>query len=154
MSTNDISVWWNNNITLEDIMSVCKKLIKEHKKYTYSFCIGFIDITFLKEDGDSTVWVSTKYAPKQNGKPWVLMKAGSLIHKKLLKIEDEEDIHFERLNDDTMRKIQERTLLTFTNEDETYHDLFKYEPPSNSDIPIGFYPKSQSNNMFINIPII
>jgi hypothetical protein len=72
----------------------------------------------------------------------------------LLKLEEEEDIHFERLTDDTMRKIQERTLLTFTNEDGTYHDLFKYEPPSNSDIPIGFYPKLEYFSMVINNPII
>ena len=156
MNTNDTSIWRNNNITLEDIMSVCKKLIKEHKKYTYSFCIGFIDITFLKEDGDSTVWVSTEKAPKQNGKPLVLMKAGCSFHKKLLKLEEEEDIQFERLTDETMRKINERTLLVFTNEDGTYRDLFDYDKfkSLSKPVPIGSYPKSDLNNMFINSIII
>ena len=158
MSTNDTSVWWNNNITIEDIMNVCKKLAKKHREYTYSFCIGFVDTTYLKEDGDTHVWVSTKYAPKQNDKPWVLMKAGCSFHKKLLKLEEEEDIHFERLTDDTMRKINERTLLVFTNEDGTYRDLFKFEPIykplSLSDLPIGFYPKLEYFSMVINNPII
>lgn len=152
----DTNSWWNNNITLEDIMSVCKKLVKEHREYTYSFCIGFIDTSYMEEDGDITIWVSTEKAPKQNGKPWVLMKAGCSFHKKLLKLEEEEDIHFERLTDETMRKINERTLLFFTNEDGTYRDLFDYDEfkSISKPVPIGYYPESKYYTMFINSLII
>ena len=137
-------------------MSVCKKLVKEHREYTYSFCIGFIDTSYMEEDGDSTIWVSTENAPKQNGKPWVLMKAGCSFHKKLLKLEDEEDIQFERLTDETMRKINEYTLLVFTNEDGTYRDLFDYDKfkSLSKPVPIGYYPESKYYTMFINSPII
>ena len=152
----DTNSWWNNNITLEDLMSVCKKLVKEHREYTYSFCIGFIDTSYMEEDGDNTIWVSTEKAPKQNGKPWVLMKAGCSFHKKLLKLEEEEDIHFERLTDETMRKINECTLLFFTNEDGTYRDLFDYDEfkSLSKPVPIGYYPESKYYTMFINSPII
>jgi uncharacterized membrane protein YcaP (DUF421 family) len=110
----------------------------------------------MEEDGDITIWVSTKYAPKQNDKSWVLMKAGCSFHKKLLKLEEEEDIQFERLTDETMRKINERTLLVFTNEDGTYRDLFDYDKfkSLSKPVPIGSYPKSDLNNMFINSIII
>lgn len=157
MNTTNTSTWWNRNVTLEEIMASCKKLLKEHKDYTYAFCIGFIDTTYYKEDGDTHVWVSTENVPRQNGKPYVLMKAGSPIHKKLLKLEEEEDIHFERLTDETMRKINEYGVVIFTNEDGTYHNLFEYEPIfkllSKFDMPVGFYPKSQFYTMCPSITI-
>jgi hypothetical protein len=110
----------------------------------------------MEEDGDNTIWVSTEKAPKQNGKPWVLMKAGCSFHKKLLKLEEEEDIQFERLTDETMRKINERTLLVFTNEDGTYRDLFDYDEfkSLSKPVPIGYYPESKYYTMFNNSPII
>lgn len=128
MSVADTSSWYGKPITQEELMAAFKKVLKEHLKYTYAFCIGFIDTSPYKEDGDSHIWIADDDAPKQNGKRVVLMKAGNPFHKYLLKIEEEEDIHFERLTDETMREIVKGGLMLFTNEEGTLHNPFPIEP--------------------------
>ena len=116
--------WYGKPITQEELMAALRKVAKEHFKYTYILCIGFIDTSHYKEDGDSHVWVANDNAPKQNNKSFILMKAGSPFHKLLLKLEEEEDIHFERLTYKTMREILKDGLVLFTNEDGTPHNPF------------------------------
>jgi hypothetical protein len=145
--------WNNNTLTPEKILDALRKAFKEHYKYTHMFCIGFIDTAYYHEDSENTVWVATDKAPKQNGKKFVLMKAGSRFHKYLLDLEEKEDIYFERLNDDTMRKINSVSLVSFTNEDGSFHNIFKYEPNFEVLADIGFIPENKTIYNTFNIAL-
>lgn len=115
---------WGNGepLTMEELKSMFKKVCKEHLRYTYSMCIGFVDNRAID---DETVWIVKYDAFRQNGKSIVLTKAGSNLHKLIRQIEDEEDIRFDRLNDDTMRAIQQNCKILFTDEDGRYKSLLE-----------------------------
>lgn len=84
-------------VTKEQIQEMLRKICKEHLKYTYMFVIGFV----LADDDN--VFLAKK--ERQNGKEILLMKAGGSLHEYFKTVEKEEDIVFERVSEDTRKKL-------------------------------------------------
>ena len=112
-------------ITIEEIEDAINKAVKEHRKYTYMLCIGFVS----RDDvDDNNILVVKHEAYSQNNKTIVLTKAGSRFHKYIREIEDKEDIRFERLTDETMRRIQINCKIIFTDESGSFKNLHDCAP--------------------------
>lgn len=110
------------HITMEQIEDAIKKAFKEHQKYTYMLCIGFVS----RDDvDDNNILVVEHKAYNQNGNTIVLTKAGSRFHKYIREIEDKEDIQFERLTDEMMRRIQINCKIIFTDESGEFKNLYE-----------------------------
>lgn len=99
-------------MTREKLLGMLKKICKEHFKFTYMFVIGFVMVD------DEHVYLAKK--ERQNGKKILLMKAGGKMHEYFKTIEREEDITFERVNEETRKKIR---YVIFTDEDGNMMEL-------------------------------
>lgn len=109
-------------ITIEEIEDAINKAVKEHQKYTHMLCIGFVS----RDDvDDNNILVVEHKAYNQNGKTIVLTKAGSRFHRHIREIEDKEDIQFERLTDEMMRRIQINCKIIFTDESGEFKNLYE-----------------------------
>lgn len=114
---------YTNTLTIEQIQEVIPKLLKEHIYLTYKFCLGFIFWA-----GPNTGYVAKNDTFNQNGKRFVLMEPKSRLHQIFLDLEKQEDIHFERLSIQTMRKILKTEPLPFCAEDGSCLDYLT-DPP-------------------------
>lgn len=104
-------------MTLNVIPDIILEIVKPHLKDTRYYNIGFI------ECDEDKVFVTKDKSLFQNDKPAVLMKAGSRLHKEILKVEVQEDIRFERLEKETMEKLYLTTFFRFTDEEGNAIDV-------------------------------
>ena len=70
----------------------------------------------------------------------VLMVAGSRVHKAIVAEEQKHNIHFERIDEETMNKIYSQTFFRFTNEEGerigiAHRPLYEFQPMSEIKIP-------------------
>lgn len=107
-------------MTNERILEMLRKICKEHLKYTYMFVIGFVMAD------DDNVFLAKK--ERQNGKEILLMKAGGSLHEYFKTVEKDEDIIFERVSEDTRKKLW---YFIFTDEEgNTIERPFEFLPCS------------------------
>jgi hypothetical protein len=105
-------------MTRERILEILKKICKEHLKYTRLFVIGFVMAD------DDKVFLAKK--ERQNGKEILLMKAGCSLHEYFKTIEKEEDIAFERVSEETRKKMW---YFIFTDEEGNKLERpFEFQP--------------------------
>ena len=87
-----------STLTPEQLNDALRKIFKKHLKYTSMFILGF-----ASDLDDNTVLIcGSSY--NDHRKP-VIMKPGGRLHKYIIEIENEEDIHFDRLDMHTYATI-------------------------------------------------
>ena len=104
--------WADKAIDINDLICDFEKFTS--KEYCLSLHIAFGFIVWLNADEvvaiqDKTLW--------HHDKQVVLMVAGSRVHKAIVAEEQKHDIHFERIDEETMNKIYPKMPFRFTDED-------------------------------------
>lgn len=104
--------WADKAIDINDLIRDFEKFTS--KEYRLSLHIAFGFIEWPNEDEvvaiqDRALW--------HHDKQVVLMVAGSRVHKAIVAEEQKYDIHFERIDEETMNKIYSKTFYRFTDED-------------------------------------
>ena len=99
-----------NKEAFVEAMKKISGMFSEYYKYTTMFVFGFSD-----DVPDDTVWLVHKICT-QDGKRVFLMKPGGIIHKKILELENEHNIKFNRPSEITKRIL---VSLGFTPIDES-----------------------------------
>lgn len=108
-------------VNIEQIQEMLRKICKEHLGYTYMFVIGFVMAD------DDKVFLAKK--ERQSGKEILLMKAGGSLHKYFKTVEKEEDIVFERVSEETRKKL--------------WYFIFTDEEGNKLERPFEFLPYSE-----------
>ena len=104
--------WADKAIDINDLIRDFEKFTSKEYQLTLHIAFGFIE--WPNEDEvvavqDRSLW--------HHGKQPVLMVAGSRVHKALVAEEQKHDIHFERIDEETMNRIYPKTFFRFTTED-------------------------------------
>ena len=140
--TNDTSTgkWEWPQLTLKDIEDAIRKISSPYRKYTYSVAIGFCSI--LGEGEISVLNDMYKYKDKRI----MLIKAGGRVHEMIKKIENDDDIHFERLDKEANYEMWNKLHLYLTDEDGNIQ-VPPYELPDVELKPFG------SDSLINNPPV-
>lgn len=104
--------WADKAIDINDLIRDFEKFTSKEYRLTLHIALGFIE--WPNEDEvvaiqDRALW--------HHDKQVVLMVAGSRVHKAIVAEEQKYDIHFERIDEETMNKIYPKTFYRFTDED-------------------------------------
>ena len=99
-----------NNEALVEAMKKISGMFSEYYKYTTMFIFGFCD-----DVPEDNVWLVHKICT-QDGKRVFLMKPDGIVHKKILELENEHNIKFDRPSEITKRIL---VSLGFTPVDES-----------------------------------
>ena len=104
--------WADKAIDINDLIRDFEKFTSKEYRLTLHIAFGFIE--WPNEDEvvaikDRALW--------HHDKQVVLMVAGSRVHKAIVAEEQKHDIHFERIDEETMNKIYSKTFFRFTDED-------------------------------------
>lgn len=131
---------WFNKLTIEDIENILNEMYEKQQKRKFGILTDSVVVGFASFiDGDRIYSIEDKNL-RQHGKKVLLLKSKSLAHKKLLELEQEYDGMFERLDVETMIKIQNRLHLHFTAEDGTLI-IFDKNP---MDCPLSTIPTAKN----------
>ena len=103
--------WADKAIGIYDLIRDFEKFTSKEYRLTLHIAFGFIE--WPNEDQvvviqDKSLW--------HHDKQIVLMVAGSRVHKAIVAEEQKHDIHFERIDEETMNKIYSKTFFRFTDE--------------------------------------
>ena len=111
-----------NKLTLEKIEDALRTMLSPYRKYTDMMVFGFMPLI----QHNDIVWIVTGDIT-QDGKRIILIKPGSKVHKVIKELEQREHIHFDRLNEATMKLLNSKIACVFSDEDGVIK-TFEYEP--------------------------
>ena len=104
--------WADKAIGINDLIREFEKFTSKEYQLTLHIAFGFIEWP----NEDEVVAVQDRALWHHDKQP-VLMVAGSRVHKALVAEEQKHDIHFERIDEETMNKIYPKTFFRFTTEE-------------------------------------
>ena len=127
--------WADKAIGINDLIREFEKFTSKEYQLTLHVAFGFIEWP----NEDEVVAIKDRSLWHHDKQP-VLMVAGSRVHKALVAEEQKHDIHFERIDEETMNKIYSKTFFRFTTEDGKFigiahMPLYEFQPMSEIKIP-------------------
>ena len=127
--------WADKAIGINDLIREFEKFTSKEYQLTLHVAFGFIEWP----NEDEVVAIQDRSLWHHDKQP-VLMVAGSRVHKALVAEEQKHDIHFERIDEETMNKIYPKTFFRFTDEDGKHIDIAirqLYDFPPMSEIKLS-----------------
>ena len=127
--------WADKAIDINDLIRDFEKFTSKEYRLTLHIAFGFIEWP----NEDEVVAVQDRALWHYDKQP-VLMVAGSRVHKALVAEEQKHDIHFERIDEETIGKIYSKTFFRFTNEEGEHigiaqRPLYEFLPSTEIKIP-------------------
>ena len=127
--------WADKAIDINDLIREFEKFTSKEYQLTLRVAFGFIEWP----NEDEVVAIQNRSLWHHDKQP-VLMVAGSRFHKALVAEEQKHDIHFERIDKETIGKIFAKTFFRFTTEDGKFigiahMPLYEFLPSTEIKIP-------------------